>query len=309
MAQYVTFSYSDNLPQRILSQVPERLKISGTRDPEILLILRLLSGNVELSHHYSSKQVKSRVNYFSSDFSGFSNWKREFPNLLSSDVTAEDLAVFIENTKYSNKAFYSGILSEVSHFLLHNKKGSHTSAFIYIYRILEKISYAFPLIYASKSQDFLKSFNQLKDLMIGDKEKKELGFFKVFVKKLYEGDSIADTSIDVFLNTSNAQVQEQMYKTLKEVSGNSILHEDSTEFDKLSIKYCEMGSFLINVRNRFFHNLNGGSSNIESNRIVDADELFSFINPAALYWISMVFLEITTYSLSEFQSHRSNADV
>ncbi|MEI8625984.1 hypothetical protein P4S67_18785 [Pseudoalteromonas sp. B137] len=252
MAQYVTFSYSDSLPQRILRQVPERLKISGTRDPEVLLILRLLSGNVELTHNYSSEQVKSRVNYFSSDFSAFSNWKREFPILLSEDVTAQDLSVFIDNTKYSNKAFYSGILSEISHFLLHNKKGSHTSAFIYIYRILEKISYAFPLIYASKSQDFLKSFNQLKDLMIGDKDKKELGFFKVFVKKLYEEDSIVDTSVDVFLNTSNSQVKEQMYKTLKEVSGNSILHEDSTEFDKLSIKYCEMGSFIINVRNRFF---------------------------------------------------------
>lgn len=309
MARYLTFSYSENLPQRILTQLPDKLKISGDRDPEILLILRLLSGNVELTHAYSDKQIKSRVNYFSSNFTTFSNWKREFPTLLSEDVTAEDVSIFIDRTKYINKAFYSSILSELSHFLLHVNKGSHTSAFIYIYRILEKISYAFPLIYASKSQDFLSSFNQLKELMVGDKEKKELGFFKVFIKMLYKDNSIADTSVDIFINSSDAQVKEQMFKALKEVSGNSILHEDSTEFDKLSIKYCEMGSFLINVRNRFFHNLNGGSSNIESNKIVDSDELFSFINPMAMYWVSMVFLEITIYSLSEFQSHRANADV
>lgn len=309
MARYLTFSYSENLPQRILTQLPDKLKISGDRDPEILLILRLLSGNVELTHTYSDKHIKSRINYFSSNFTAFSNWKREFPALLSEDVTAEDVSIFIDRTKYINKAFYSGVLSELSHFMLHANKGSHTSAFIYIYRILEKISYAFPLIYASKSQDFLSSFNQLKDLMVGDKEKKELGFFKVFIKMLYKDNSISDTSVDIYINPSDAQVKEQMYKALRDVSGNSILHEDSTEFDKLSIKYCEMGSFLINVRNRFFHNLNGGSSNIESNKIVDSDELFSFINPMAMYWVSMVFLEVTIYSLSEFQSHRANSDV
>jgi len=228
---------------------------------------------------------------------------------LQEDVTAEDVSVFIDKTQHINRKFYSGVLSELSHFILHDKEGSHTSAFIYIYRILEKISYAFPLIYASKSQDFLQSFSQLKDLMVSDTPKKELGFFKTFIKMLYKDDSISDTSVDIYIETSNSDVREQMYKSLKAVSGDSILHEDSIECDKLSIKYCEMGSFIINVRNRFFHNLNGGISNIESNKIVDSDELFSFINPMAMYWLSMVFLEVTTYSLSQFQSHRNGAVV
>jgi hypothetical protein len=309
MPRYTTFSYSDNLPQRTFAQLPDNLKISGSRDPEILLILRLLSGSAELTHNFSNKQIKSRTNYFSSNFTAFLNWKRDFPKLFSEDVTAEDISIFIGNTKYINKAFYFGVLSELSHFILHDKKGAHTSAFIYLYRILEKISYAFPLIYSSKSQDFLKSFTQLKELMVGDNEKKELGFFKTFVKTLYKDDSISDTSIDIHINVTNTDVKEQMFKSLKEVSGDSILHEDTTEFNKLSIKYCEMGSFIINVRNRFFHNLNGGKSNIESNKIVDSDELFSFINPIAMYWLSMVFLEVTAYSLSEFQSHRRTASV
>lgn len=68
-----------------------------------------------------------------------------------------------------------------------------------------------------------------------------------------------------------------------------------------------MGSFIITLRNRFFHNLNGGAKNIESNNIVDSDELFSFINPMAMHWIAMVFLQVTSYSLSEFQKHRQHA--
>jgi hypothetical protein len=309
MPGYVAFSYLDKLSQRVHSQLPQHLKLTGERDSELLLILRLLSGNVELTHNYSNSVMNSRVNYFSGDLVRANNWKREFPVLFSEDTTAEDLSIFIQNTKYVNRSFYSAILAEISQFILHTKRGSHTSAFIFLYRILEKISYAFPLIYASKTQDFLRSFGHLKELMVGDKEKKELGFFKAFIGMLYENDSISDTSIDIKLNSNEPQVREQMYKSLKEVIDNSIIHEDSNEYDVLAIKYTDMGSFIINIRNRFFHNLNGGAKNIESDKVVDTDELFSFINPMAMHWISMVFLQVTAYSLSEFQNHRRHATV
>jgi hypothetical protein len=309
MALYVAFSYSDKLPQRVYAQLPQHLRLTGDRDSELLLILRLLSGNVKLVHNYSGSVIKSRVNYFSGDLVQVDNWKREFPVLFSEDTTAEDLSLFIQNTKYVNHSFYSAILAEISQFILHASRGSHTSAFIYVYRILEKVSYAFPLIYASKTQDFLKSFGLLKNLMVGDAEKKELGFFKSFINMLYKDDSISDTSIDIKINSHEPLVREQMYKSLKEVIDNSIIHEDSIEYDMLAIKYTDMGSFIINVRNRFFHNLNGGAKNIESEKIVDSDELFGFINPMAMHWIAMVLLEITSYSLSEFQKHRRHAAV
>ncbi|WP_201620451.1 hypothetical protein [Psychrobacter maritimus] len=307
MQRYLTFSYSDNLSKQVYLQLPDSLKLTGDSDSELLLILRLLSGNVELTHNYSNIAIKSRVNYFSGDLVRLRNWKKDFPVLFSEDTTAEDLSIFVQNTKYINRSFYSVILAEISHFILHTKKGAHTSAFIYIYRILEKISYAFPLIYTSKTQDFLKSFDKLKELMVGDKEKKELGFFKKFIDILYKNDSLSDTSIDINLNPNDSSVREQMFKSLKEVIDSSIIHEDSTEYYMLAIKYTDMGSFIITLRNRFFHNLNGGAKNIESNKIVDSDELFSFINPMAMHWIAMVFLQVTSYSLSEFQKHRQHA--
>lgn len=306
MPSYKTFYYSENLSQRVFSQLPERLKVGGDGDPEILLIIRLLSGNLKLEHNHTSKMIKNRINYFSSDFVPYANWKKDFPKILSEDVTAEDISLFIDQTQFRNRTFYKAILSEISHFILHENKKSHTSAFIYIYRILEKISYAFPLIYSSKSQDFLQSFKQLKDLMVGDDEKKELGFFKTFVTMLYKDDSISETSIDIEINSTNEDVKKQMFNELKKVSTTKILHSDTSEPDVLSIKYCEMGSFIITVRNRFFHNLNGGSKNIESDKIVDSEELFSFINPMAMHWLSMIFLGVISYSLSEFQSHNSN---
>lgn len=309
MPMYETFSYKDNLPARILARLPEKLKIFDDRDPEVLLILRLLSGNVELTHNYTNKTIKSRINYFSSDFSSFSNWKTEFPTYFSEDVNSDDLASFIDNTKYVNRNFYSVILSEVSQFILHTNRKSHTSAFIYIYRILEKISYSFPLIYTSKTQDFQQSFNKLKELMVGDGEKKELGFFKAFINMLYKDDSISDTSVDIDFSTYDIDVKRQIFREIKRVTPSDAIHGDTCEPDILAINYCEMGSFIISVRNRFFHNLNGGAKNIESNKIVDSDELFSFINPMAMYWLAMVLLGVVSFSLSEYQKHRRAAAV
>ncbi|NMD50874.1 hypothetical protein HG547_04410 [Shewanella sp. DNRA4] len=308
MPLYETFSYKDNLPLRFIGQLPEKLKITNNRDPEILLIIRLLSGNVTLTHNYTSKTIKSTVNYFSSDLSKFRNWGKEFPTYFSEDVKANDLALFIDNKKYENRGFYSVILSELSHFILHTNRKSHTSAFIYIYRILEKISYSFPLIYTSKTQDFQRSFNNLKELFVGDSEKKELGFFKTFIDIIYRGDSISNTSVDINFIASD-DVKSQIFNEVKKVISTDFIHESTLEPDRLSIKYCEMGSFIISIRNRFFHNLNGGAKNIESGKVIDSDELFKFINPMAMYWIAMVFLEVISFSLSEYQNHRRAASV
>lgn len=309
MSRYATFSYSENLSEIIHSQLPEDLKIKGSGDPELLLTLRLLSGNVKLTHNYSNKVVESRVNYFSGDLIAPQNWKRDFPRLFSENTTANDLSIFIQSIRFTNRSFYSAILSEISQFFLHTDKGSHTSAFIYVYRVLERVSYAFPLIYASKTQDFLKSFKELQNLMVGDKEKKELGFFKKFIYTIYKDDDISETSIDININSEEDVVREQIFKSLKGVVEDSVFHENTVEYHTLSIKYNDMGGFIIGLRNRFFHNLSSGGGNIESNKIVDSDELFSFVNPMAMHWIAMVFLQVTIYSLSEFQGHRQQTNV
>lgn len=307
MPRYETFSYEEILSELTLEKMPDSLKVKGDKDPEILLIIRLLSGSLRLHHHYSEVNILNRINYFSSDFKSFGqNWRTKFPKIISEDVTSNDLSDYIDTMKYTNKAFYQMLLSEISQFFIHTKKESHTSAFIFIYRLLEKISYAFPLIYTSKTSDFIRSFNLLKDLMTGDKEKKELGFFKMFVEKLYSENSIKDTSVDINILASNEQVQSQMYKMMKMVCDEKIIHEDTNEPRNLSIKYCDMGSFIISVRNRFFHNLNGGARNIESSSIVDSDEFFKLINPVSMRWISMIFIEILSYNISEFQRIRQS---
>lgn len=100
-----------------------------------------------------------------------------------------------------------------------------------------------------------------------------------------------------------------MFKEVKSVIESKIIHGDTVEPDKLSIKYLEMGSFIITLRNRFFHYLNGGAKNIDSSEIVDSDKLFSIVNPVSMYWLAMIFLGILTHGLNEHQNHLRSAGI
>ncbi|MEA5452967.1 hypothetical protein VB780_30630 [Leptolyngbya sp. CCNP1308] len=165
MIRLQPFEYSEIFSGAELGKIPESLRISGERDAEILLILRLLSGSANLKHSSRGKVIKQRQNYFVSDFKSYpKNWGKKFPKLIGESVSDEDLSLYIETTKFNNRNFYKGILSEMSHYFMHANSGSHTTAFIYLYRLLENISYCFPLIYVSKTNDFKNSYSFLKSL-------------------------------------------------------------------------------------------------------------------------------------------------
>jgi hypothetical protein len=306
MATIQPFRYRDIFEGTQLARLPESLRINGERDAEILVILRLLSGSIDLIHSPRERVIKQRKNYFVSDFKNYpKNWGTKFPKLIGESISGSDLAVYIESVRFQNRNFYKEILFEISHYFIHEKSGSHTAAFIYLYRLLEKISYCFPLIYISKTSDFKNSYSFLKSLMSGNKDKGELGFFKTFVQELYREDPISETSIDLEINVENEDIQSLFYRSLRNICDQGIISENTNEPRCLSIKYCDMGGFLITVRNRFFHNLSDNGNNLEGSKIVDSDLLFSLINKQGLQWISTILLGVVSYNLSQFQQNSS----
>lgn len=306
MAANFPFEYSESFPDRTLSRIPDKLKISGRNDPELLLILRLLSGAIKLEHKSSSKKISQKDNYFSADLKAYSQyWDRKFPDLIAEDYTAQQLSSFLESTKLKNRKFYKNILSELSYFFYYQNKGVHSTAFVFLYRALEHVSYAFPLIYVSKTDDFSKTYKFLKDLMSGDKDAGELGFFKNFIKTIYEDDSIYESSVDFQMLLDTESEQGKMFNLLESLCKGNMIADSTDKPRVLSIKYPEVGSFIIAIRNRFFHFMNGGAKNIESSNISDIDLLFSLVNKNFLYWLSTVLLAIVSHNASDFESIKS----
>ncbi|HTF96686.1 MAG TPA: hypothetical protein VL995_11180 [Cellvibrio sp.] len=297
------FKYSECFTNKTLARIPEKLKIKGTNDPNVLLLIRLLSGSLKVEHVSTSKTFHQKENFFSADFEGYAqNWYKRFPELIAENYSAEQFAEYLDSTKLNNRSFYKNILSEISYFFLYQSKGINSSAFVFLYRALEHVSYAFPLIYAAKTDDFSKTFSFLKDLMNGDKSAGELGFFKSFLKTVYKGDPIYESSVDFPMLLATENEQKEIFNLLKDLCKGDMIADATDNPRVLAIRYTEVGSFIITIRNRFFHYMNGGSKNIESSNISDVDILFSLINKKCLYWFSTVLLAVVTHNALEFES-------
>lgn len=302
MSSKFPFKYSECFTARTLERIPEKLKIKGTNDPEMLIIVRLLSGAIKLEHTSSSKLMHQKDNYFSADYKGYSqSWDRRFPELIAENYNSQLFSNFLDTTKHRNRSFYKNILSELSYFFYYQSKGIHSSSFVYLYRALEHVSYAFPLIYVSKTDDFSRTYIFLKELMSGNKDTGELGFFKSFIKTVYKDDPIFESSVDFPILLDTESEQKKAFDLLKGLCKGDMIADSTDNPRVLSIKYTEVGSFIITIRNRFFHYMNGGAKNIESSSIADIDILFSLINKRCLYWFSTVFLAVISHNALEFE--------
>lgn len=169
MSRSLPFSFQEVLTTRELNRLPDSLKITGEGDPEVLLIVRLLSGALLIEHKMSSRKIDQKTNYFSSSFGSIrGTWGNAISKKIGEEVDVKDFSDYIGKVKHRNRAFFKNVLLEFCNYELHSGRKSHTSAFLYIYRVLEKIAYAFPLIYVSLTDDFTRTFGELKTIFIGD---------------------------------------------------------------------------------------------------------------------------------------------
>lgn len=195
----------------------------------------------------------------------------------------------IKLTGGDNRNFYREILSEFLNFQIQTVRGNNTSAFVFLYRILERISYSIPLLYTSTQSDFRGTFKDLKSILNADVEG-ELGLFKKFLGK---GRFIDPIKLQVSQKISFATVGSHGANyydlTCKRytnfVSMDPIAHE-------VEIKFSDIPEFLVTIRNRFFHSRTGdGRENITTIEMPDSDEYFGMVNPIIESFLAIVTLQ------------------
>ncbi len=301
------FAYSESLTPNAINKMPDELCISEQISSELLVIVRLLSGTVKIKHKNSGIIINQNRNFFASDLKSFnSKWEKEFPKLISEEYSSSDLAEYFQRSKRLNRKFYKNILLELSNYFLQTKKGSHTSAFIFIYRIIENIAYAFPLIYVAKTSDFQQSYNYLKNLMDENRTGGEKDFLKKFVGVLFKDDPLSESTIDFDIPETFDSKQREIFDTLKTLCKEHMLGEATQSPRNLSIKFTEVGSFLITLRNRFFHFSNSGQKNIDTESLYDSDYVFSLLNHKFMHWITTIFFGILIHNIEDYESLKNS---
>lgn len=295
------FEHIEILDDAIFNEHTSSLKITETQSPKVIL-LRSIIGSVRIKHNLTELEFEQTIDYVD-----LSNTRAETPPLerlasyLGNELTADDIGELFKNRKFlfQNQNFFDRLNKEFSNYYYYENKNSHTTAFAFLYRILETISYAFPLIYASKSEDYKGTYIFLKECLSGNKDKGELGFFKSFIKVAFKDDPLLESSITIEIFADTEEIQNTFYKAIDKACPDKDIFspDDTIEPRSISVKFADYSSFIINLRNRFFHLFNSGQPNLQSDDILDADYFFNLVNKQTAYWLSILMFEILKHSI------------
>lgn len=252
------------------------------------LLVRLLLGTATVARgNIRGKQVM--------DYSSLPAVKQTKPpavavkDFLTSYSIGGNVTRLIKVTRGDNREFYKEVLSEFLNFQIQTLRGSNSSAFVFLYRILERISYSVPLLYASTQGDFKGTFRDLKAILNADIEG-ELGMFKKFLGK---GRFIDPIKLQVAqkISFATASGNGSQYYSLTEKRFKNFVSVDQNA-QEVEIKFSDIPEFLITIRNRFFHSRTGdGKENITTIEMPDPDEYFEKVNPVIASFLAIVALQ------------------
>jgi hypothetical protein len=252
------------------------------------LLIRLLLGTATVSR--GSTRSKQAMDYSSLPATVQTKTPAiAVKDFLTSYSIGGSVNRLIRLTRGDNREFYKEILSEFMNFQIQTKRGNSTSAFVFLYRILERISYSVPLLYTSTQSDFQGTFNDLKSILNADIDG-ELGMFKKFLSKGRFTDPLK-LQVAQKISFSNVGGHGANYYDLTSKRFTKFASTDQANHE-VEIKFSEIPEFLITIRNRFFHSRTGdGKKNITTIEMPDSDEYFGKINPIIASFLAIVTLQ------------------
>lgn len=262
---------------------------NGERSNQLLLI-RLLRGTMDLETN--STKVIQDTDYSivppCRHINSANRTKGAFKYFATNYAVGGNLALFIKKTTPMNRPFFEDLLGEFSHHFIQTKKEAHLAAFVFLYRILERISYSIPLLYSTLSNDFIDTFNDMKSLF-SPESGGELGLFKKFLNQGKFIDSIIlDTTYKIRFTSKTGN--QDKYFSLINYYFKSFSSTDSN-ISEVEIKFRDVPDLLIALRNRFFHFKTGNSQkNIAIKELQDPDEFFFFLNKVFCSFLAIVSL-------------------
>lgn len=263
-------------------------------------IFRLMAGGCSLKSQWNDEDYELNRNYF---LSSDENLGISFLDYYENDLNLEDYSSYLNQTKFFNKKFYTRLFDELANAVYAEKKEQHSKAFIFIYRAYECLSYAFPMIYAARTEDFIGTYSDLQSWLTPEGKEKNVGelrFHRKFLEKIYKDQAEVSLFLDINI-TGEDYEKEKIFDVLtKKVMGwkNEDQYSQGTvKFNKVSIGFLEFHTFIVHLRNRFFHYSNGNQSNITAADILDSDYFFSLVNERCLHYISKIFHTVVVLTM------------
>ncbi|MBU2647851.1 hypothetical protein KKI24_24295 [bacterium] len=259
-------------------------------------IFRILSGTCKVLDEFSNKNYVLRTNYFQLPFLN----NRTIKQQIISDLFPEEVKIFDVANYFSefhrNRDFYDPIEIEVINCVLARLNNRYLESFLFLYRILEGVSYSIPLIYTSRSKDFKKTFRSLQKYVGKSGADSEIKFFRTFINEVFNLEPFYSTSIDIKFDVLEfEELRSKYFKIYKDKIDDKYI-ENEIEDEELNVSFIGFFDFLIELRNRYFHFLQGTwQNNLATSDIIYPDQFFKPIIDLGINWIAVIWFEVLKF--------------
>lgn len=285
----VRYEVLETLPAALESSLPSSLKTTSTPVYYKAMVMRLLAGTLRIRCNKTATEIDQFNNY---SVLRFTPNTRITKTILVNAVKPKSLGTYdklIMASSARNRRFYTDIFFEFCGYFFNQANEHHTAAFVHLYRILERISYAVPLIWAARAREYEATFQTLKSFLT-DTRSSELAFFKKFVPQFIDS-SYLDLQVNLNVLSVSSDWQERHFETLQSLlkPGDIVV---ATPFSQITITYRSMLGLIITIRNKYFHALTGLSQSFGSKDVADFNEFCFPLNEEIANWLAFILFEI-----------------
>jgi hypothetical protein len=131
-----------------------------------------------------------------------------------------------------------------------------------------------------------------------------LNFFKKFIKETYKDRDFFKTTVDI--NFSDIEIEELKkiyFEIYKSKIKNSANIKEETEDEEIKLSFIGFYEFMIELRNRYFHFLQGTwNDNIGTASIIHPDLFFKPIIDLGINWVAIIFFEILYFDFENIEN-------
>lgn len=253
---------------------------------------KLLHGRCEIHHLARRSSTRCVRNYASlrKTRDGI------LPSTFITEVFGNDVELIIglqlfKAMRSINVAFFKKLEIELTHCIFNHLQENPLIAFLHLYRSLEKLAVAFPLIYISAKTDFENSVESLR--VYFEESGGELSFARKFAKDIATQSSVlTEYSIDFQTKIQEIDKYTVLLNEINRCCPNHISGDIDPSSGKFSIEFEKVPSFLVNCRNRMFHFSNSGQKNFNIDNIEGVDELCRILVKSGLHWLALTYDEV-----------------
>lgn len=273
--------------------LPEELR-STTKLPYISDIYKVLMGRADIKRVSSGNVYKCRYDFvFETHTNGIIGSKGFISRITEDSASRADFLREFSRLKRDNVEFYKNLRQEICHCIVALLDESYVESFVYLYRSIEKIAIAFPLLYISSIPDFHKAKEALESLFKSDSG--ELAFASKFANLLSKNrEYLSEYKVSFYTEIENVDEFNILIKELNRCCPDTFKEDTEVYEDEgyFSMDFSQIPSLIVNVRNRLFHNSNSGQANFNIDKIGGAEELCRMMVYGGLHWITLVYGEV-----------------